>query len=156
MIYNLCLRYTGNEEDAKDAAQEVFIKLYRNLSKYNFKCKFSTWAYKIAINSCIDGIRKKNTRPQTENIEGSFIFEDNAESPVDALILKESLKNIEAVINRMPDEYKKFIVLRDINGFSYQDIAEITNLNLGTVKSKISRARQCLKTQLTGSKEEVE
>lgn len=149
MIYNICYRYFLNEEDAKDITQEVFIKIYRGLKKYNFGCKFSTWIYKIAVNSCIDQLRKRKSRPKEDELD-KYVYqiEDSAQSPLGALISKENLENVEGVIKSLPEEYKSVIYLRDVEGYSYQEISFILDQNIGTVKSRISRGRDLIKKRL--------
>lgn len=144
-IYNVCHRFFNNAEDAQDAAQEVFIKIYRNLNKYNFKCKLSTWAYRIAVNSCIDILRRKKAEPRTQPLDETFAL-PAGESPADAVISKDTLKNVGEAIGKLKAEYRAAVVLRDVMGFSYQDISEITGAkSVGTVKSRISRARNSLR-----------
>lgn len=146
MIYNICYRYFNNDEDAKDLTQEIFIKIYRNLNHFNFTCKFSTWVYRIAANACIDQLRKKQARPQTVEMDERLIqVGDSAQGPAEALITKDSLKNLGSAISKLPEDYRLMIVLRELQGLSYQEITEITGEKSGTVKSRLSRARQCLR-----------
>lgn len=140
-----------NENIVEDLAQEVFIKIYKNISKFNEESSLYTWIYRITMNTCIDQIKKEkkityiNTYVETDDGELEVQLEDENQR-VDIImenkIRKESL--IKA-IKSLPSEQRALIVLRDIRQFKYMEIAEMLNLNLGTVKSKISRARQALK-----------
>ncbi|MBO5143733.1 MAG: sigma-70 family RNA polymerase sigma factor [Clostridia bacterium] len=140
-----------NENIVEDLAQEVFIKVYKNISKFNEDSSLYTWIYRIAMNTCIDQIKKEkrfsyiSTYVETEDGELEMQLEDESQKLdeiVENKIRKESL--IKA-IKSLPAEQRALIVLRDIRQFKYMEIAEMLNLNLGTVKSKISRARQTLK-----------
>ena len=140
-----------NENIVEDLAQEVFIKIYKNISKFNEESSLYTWIYRITMNTCIDQIKKEkkityiNTYLETDDGEVEIQQEDENQR-VDIImenkIRKESL--IKA-IKSLPSEQRALIVLRDIRQFKYMEIAEMLGLNLGTVKSKISRARQALK-----------
>ena len=157
MIYNLAYRVFNNLSDAEDIVQEVFIKVYRNLYKCQGKQSIKPWVYSIAYNTCIDEIRKrkgKNNIPidkQIEGNEGNFSFEiaSNDLTPDKVLIEKESIQEIEKAINSLNADAKTLIFLRDIKGFSYNDISEITNIGIGTIKSRLNRARNSLRKILT-------
>lgn len=153
MIYNIAYRMTGNPDDASDMTQEVMIKLFKNLDSFNQKSKFSTWVYRVATNTCLDEL-KKIRRKQTlsldaeyETDDGSVSFEQEDLSPTpDEQAETNELKDIVArAITRLGEEHRAVIVLRDIKGLSYGEIAEILNCSDGTVKSRLSRARAKLK-----------
>lgn len=154
-IYNFCYRMTNNKEDAEDLAQEVFIKVYRSLRLFKGNSKFSTWIYRIAYNTCIDKHRKKK---MIHIISLSPAGEDNENkdmdlpyqglSPEERLLRKEQLMNLQLCIEALRPEYKSVIILRDIQNHTYEEIAEILNIPLGTVKSHISRARLSLRDAL--------
>ena len=150
--YNIALRYMKNEEDALDALQESFIKIYRHLPKFNEQSRFDTWVYRIVVNSCNDMLRKNSKISYSDNIYRSddendveIEIADNAPGPEKTLERKEDSKYIIECLNKLNDEHREIVVLRDINGFSYEEIAEILDCSIGTVKSKISRARQKFK-----------
>lgn len=153
MIYNLAYRMFNNEADAEDITQEVFLKIYRNIEKCEGKQSIKTWAYTITYNTCIDEIRKrkgKNNISLDNNIEGddnSYNFEiaSNEPTPENTLISKEYFKEIENAVNKLSEVNKTLIYLRDIKGLSYNEISEIMSINIGTVKSKLNRARLALK-----------
>lgn len=153
MVFNIAYRVFGNTEDAKDMAQEVFIKFYKNIKKCDNSKSVKTWIYTIAYNTCIDEVRKRKGKSTVsidkdiDTDEGSFSKQlpSNEVTPENAVINKEKTIMIQKAINKLSEEHKILIVYRDINGFSYSEIAEITNLSLGTVKSRLSRARNSLK-----------
>ena len=162
MVFNLCYRFLGNYEDADDCAQEVFIKVYRSLKKFRFECNFTTWLYRITVNTCKNKLksleyrlrfkkmRLNNNRPHEENASQSVEIGDETYSPDSSLRRNEISQLIQEAVNRLPAPQKMVVVLRDMEGRSYEEIAEITGFKLGTVKSKLSRARQELREILRG------
>lgn len=143
-----------NENIVEDLAQEVFIKIYKNLSKFNEESSLYTWIYRITMNTCIDQIKKEkkftyiNTYVETDDGEIEVQIEDENQRVDTILENKIRQESIIKAIKSLPSEQRALIVLRDIRQFKYMEIAEMLDLNLGTVKSKISRARQSLKESL--------
>lgn len=133
-IYNLAWRMTGNIEDAKDLTQETFMKAYLYLKSYNSKFKFQSWLYKITTNLCRDFKKKYSNEFKDLSITNSSNKEVN--------LLK---SEIYQTILELPREYKEIIILRHIQGLSYEEISDILNISLGTVKSRIYRAREIFK-----------
>lgn len=160
-LFNLVYWFLGDYHEANDCAQETFIKVFKSVNKFRFESAFSTWLYRIALNTCKNRIKSsayrwkkktvsletsggsKNGNPSSEIVNGS-------PTPVMALEKKEKIMRIQKAINSLPEEQNQVVVLRDIQGFSYQDISDITGLNLGTVKSRLARGRLELKNQLKG------
>ena len=140
--YNIAFRYMGNEEDALDVMQESFIKIYRHLDKFNGQSRFDTWVYRIVVNTASDMLRK-NKRNEHDDI--LIEIADHDPGPEEQLEKKEESGYILSCLNRLADEHKEVLILRDINGFAYDEIAKMLDCSMGTVKSKISRARQKLK-----------
>lgn len=149
--YNIAFRYLHNQEDALDALQESFIKIYRNLSKFNHESSFDTWVYRIVVNTCNDMLKKSKNRPQTEGMhkdnDGEYVMEipDYTNLPENRLLEKESASHLMHCLEQLAVEQKEIILLRDIQGFSYEEISKILQCSIGTVKSRISRARQKLR-----------
>ncbi|MFO7294684.1 MAG: sigma-70 family RNA polymerase sigma factor [Clostridia bacterium] len=149
-IYNYCYRMTNNREDAEDLAQEVFIKVYRNLKSFKRDSRFSTWIYRIAYNTCVDRYRKSkkldtvslNYGKDEDAVEIQLVSDDPL--PEEEVIKKERYRKLQACIASLKPEYKTALILRDIQNYSYAEIAEILQVPLGTVKSHISRARAAL------------
>jgi RNA polymerase sigma-70 factor (ECF subfamily) len=158
-IFNLCYRLLGDYHEADDTAQDVFIKVYRHIKGFRFESAFSTWLYQVAINTC----KNKLTSSEFQNREkmvrlhnpsqGDDDFkdiEDKNISPLAVLEKRERTLLIHKAIQALPNEQKEVIVLRDIQGLSYEEIALATGQKSGTVKSRIARARLALRQQLKG------
>lgn len=163
IVYNIAFRMFGASEDVKDISQEVFLKVYRNLQHFDEKSAFSTWMYRIAMNTCIDEMRKRKGKQtysleeELEDTEGSYQkqFADDGETPEQSIMRKETQSEILKALDTLSEEHKIAIILRDIRGFSYEEIAEMTDTTLGTVKSRISRARLQLKEEILKSREQI-
>ncbi|MDF2612603.1 MAG: sigma-70 family polymerase sigma factor [Clostridia bacterium] len=161
VIYNICLRMLTKEQDAYDATQEVCIKIWKEIHNFKGESKLKTWIYRIATNQCLDRLRKTKNRQeislfqQGENEDEEWIIDKpseqkNTEQIVENKALQDVLKQ---AISELKEEHKVIIVLRDLNDYAYDEIAEILNISLGTVKSRISRARLALKKILEQNKE---
>lgn len=153
-IANFVFRMVGNYETALDLSQEVFIKVYGSLERYNPEFKFSTWIYKIASNTAIDHLRKQSV-PVTslysvsgDDEEFELPIPAKGPSPERALEHSERSAQIEEVISKLPPRYRELIVLRHVSELSYDEIAEVTGLPLGTVKNRIFRAREAMRKHL--------
>lgn len=151
MIFNLCLNITGDYDEAVDCSQEVFIKMYKNLRRFEFRSSLSTWLYSIAVNTCrdhlssayrkrkvpIDGI--ENTLDTGKSGSPDFLFERS-----------EQERAVREAIAKLPEEERVLVVLRDLEERSYEEIVEITGIKDGTVKSRLSRGRRRLRGMLEG------
>ncbi|MEA1960455.1 MAG: sigma-70 family RNA polymerase sigma factor [Bacillota bacterium] len=157
-VYSLAFRYMGNEEDAYDAAQETFIKAYRSLRTFKGDASFSTWIYRITTNVCLDEIRRRKRRILPLSLDEPLATTDGNEvekeipdnSPTVDLLYeqKEFSQYIQSLLDEMKPEHKTAIILRDIMDLSYEEIAEVLHCSIGTVKSRLSRARNVLKKKL--------
>lgn len=150
-VFSTIYYMVKNEHEVEDIAQEVFVKIYKNLKNFKEESSLYTWIYRITINVCIDEIKKKKNvvyideKLQTDEGEVEFQLEDESKGP-DELAEDEELKRkLTECIRKLPVDQSTMIILRDIKGFTYMEIAEMTKMNLGTVKSKINRARASLK-----------
>lgn len=155
-VYNIAYRMMGNEEDAKDAAQEALIKVYKNIGNFRGDSGFSTWIYRIAVNACKDELRKKKHNvvsmdKEMETDEGSFKheFADQSLKPDELLEQSELNEIVQSSIQDLPEQNRVAIILRDIQGFSYEDISKVLDCPVGTVKSRINRGRKLLKDILS-------
>ena len=138
----------------EDIAQEVFIKIYKNLSKFNEQSSLYTWIYRITMNACYDEIKKEqkiktfSTYIEVDDHEEEVEIEDETQDVENIIENKFDKQMLIKAIKNLPSESRALIVLRDIRGFSYWEISDMLKLKLGTVKSKISRARFALKNEL--------
>jgi len=158
-LFNLCFRFLGDHQEANDSAQEVFVKIYRSLKRFRLESAFSTWLYRIAVNTCKNKLksseyRRKKKMVHLDNpgtVEGkTHVLEmrDDTQSPLLELERKERLNLIRRAIDSLPPAQKMVVVLRDLEELSYENIANITGYSLGTVKSRLSRARLDLRKKL--------
>lgn len=160
-IFNLCYRFLGDYEEANDSAQEAFVKAYGSLNTFRLESAFSTWLYRIAVNACKNKLGSSAYKAKRKTVsldnpgnpsDGPLPMEipNGAPSPLARMEEKEKMVLVQRALDALPTEFKMVVTLRDVEGFSYEDIAEITGLNLGTVKSRIARARTDLRNKLTG------
>jgi len=161
-LYNLCYWFLGDGQEANDSAQEVFIKVFRSLRKFRFESAFSTWLYRIAANTCKNRLKSSEFRQKAKRVrfdnpgkieDGQYAEEiqDKTSSPMIELEKKERMMLIHKAIASLPTDQSTVVVLRDIEGLSYEEVANITGINSGTVKSRLSRARQQLRKKLRGT-----
>ena len=149
-LLNFIYRTTGDRERAEDLVQEVFVRVYRHIHRFDRSKKFSTWIYTIASNLAKNELRNRSRNPlvlfQTlrrnwQDEDRPLQFEDPASRP-DDLFRKRHLRDlVEAAVQKLPPHHRQVFVLRELEGKSYEEIAEITSCNLGTVKSRLNRAR---------------
>ncbi len=149
-ITGYVFRIVGDHESSLDVTQEVFIKVYNSLHRYSSEYKFSTWLYRIAHNAAIDHLRRNSINAQsleTENADGSYQLqiESTCRSPEKDREISEWRTEIGQVIKLLPDAYKQLIILRHANDLSYDEIADICALPLGTVKNRLFRAREMMR-----------
>lgn len=151
-IYNLCLRMTGNPEDAADLSQEAFIKAWRNLGTFQFESAFSTWLYRLASNTCLDFLRSLKRRPQVsltvEDADGeaqTLDLPDPAPTPEEAAVSKEERELLARAMQALDDQQRQILTLRVVNELSYAEIAGILDIKEGTVKSRLARTRDALR-----------
>lgn len=160
-VFNIAYRIIGNYDDANELAQEVFIKIFKSIKNFKEDSSFSTWVYKIATNTCLDELRKRKNKQvvyideSIKSEDGDFHREIKSEkySPSEYLEKKELREFVQQEILSLPEEYRTVIILRDFQGFSYDEISKILNCPEGTVKSRINRARQRLKNIFKDKKE---
>ena len=150
-VYNVALRITGNAEDAADMAQEAFIKAFNSISSFKGDSRFSVWLYRIVSNVSVDFLRSKARRPSSslsiENEEGETVeleIADESLSPEKLLETKLSSQAVRRGLDSLPEDYRQILLLREIQGLSYDEIAQVLDIEIGTVKSRIFRARKKL------------
>ena len=150
-VYAITQRMTGNSEDAADMTQETFIKAYNSLSSFRGDSKFSVWLYRIATNVCLDFLRSRSRKPTVslsmEDDDGEETQLDIADESQSPEVLLERGLTRDAVrrgLNALPPDYRQILLLREIQGLSYEEISDVLDLEVGTVKSRIFRARKRL------------
>lgn len=154
-LVNYLFRMLRNEEDAHDLAQEVFIKIYAALDRFDDRYRFSTWLFRVAQNAAIDRIRKRRlkvvslSRPTSDGGDGGeWELPGNHPTPYRTLRNAERGEAIQQAIDSLPTEYRELITLRHYGELSYDEIATLKSMPLGTVKNKLFRGRQMLKERL--------
>jgi len=141
-IYNLCYRMMRNQQDAEDMLQESMLKAWRKLKSFKQSSSFSTWLHRIAVNTCLDTIRK-NKKKKSVSVEemdefGKHIVDDKASNFEDATLEKDVVQN---ALSQLKERERIIIILKDVQGYSYEEIAQILECPMGTVRSRLSRAR---------------
>ena len=156
MLWRVCWHYTHHQEDAADCLQEAMLKAWKAIKTYRGECSLKTWLYRIAATVCLDFLRKQKRLPPTESADE--LAEDEGFTPVDAsptpdeaVIRQESADHIRAAIDALPAEMRTAIILYALQGMQYEEIAEVTSTSVGTVKSRINRARQKIAAYLADS-----
>ena len=157
-IYNIAYRFVGDAEEANDLAQEIFTAAYQNLKKFRGDAKFSTWLFQIATNRGKNKFKylkrrgyflnRGQTDDEDERDTGQRAIPDESMNPEDILASKQVQKIVQDVINELEPDHKEIVILRDIEGFSYDEIARILDLPEGTTKSRLHRARMVVKEKL--------
>ena len=149
-LLNFIYRTIGDREKAEDLVQEVFIRVYRHLHRFDPTKKFSTWAYTIASNLAKNELRNRSRNPlvlfqtlssRNEEDDRPLQFEDTSSRPDDLYRKRHLRALVEQTVAQLPEHHRQVFVLRELEGKSYEEIAEITDCNLGTVKSRLNRAR---------------
>ena len=155
LVFSIMLKMIRNPQEAEDLTQEAFMKAFNSLSSFNDEFAFSTWLMKIASNNCIDYLRKRKLRTYSihepiqykdEKIE--IDIPDQDAGPEKKMIQSEKREIIENAINELPERYRHVIILRHKEEKSYEEISELLNLPLGTIKAQIFRAREILNKKL--------
>lgn len=163
-VYNIALQMFKNEHDAYDASQEVLIKVYRNLNKFKFESAFSTWLHRLAMNTCIDEYRKRkrhmtHTTSMDQHSSESDApvrqYKDPNRTPEEQVLQQEVVGEVREALESLKEEQKMIIIYRDINGMTYDEIAQVYECSLGTVKSRIARARKALKDHIIHQRQNV-
>ena len=150
-VYNLALRTVGNEEDAADMTQEVFLRAYRALGTFRGESKFSVWLYRLTTNVCIDFLRSRGRRPtvsltaadEDEEPQELDVADDRFD-PVQSLERAELRRAVQRGLASLPEDYRRILMLRELSGLSYAEIGQVLRLEEGTVKSRLFRARKKL------------
>jgi RNA polymerase sigma-70 factor (ECF subfamily) len=156
-VYNTAYRMSGSYDDASDIAQEAFVRAWNNLKSFRGDSAFSTWLYRIVTNVFLDDRKKKRSRREHQSLDEAFDldessvtrqFEDPAPGPEELAEGDERRRVLDRAINSLPEAQRVMVVLYHTQGLAYEEIAEITQLPMGTVKSRLNRARFALRDRL--------
>jgi len=154
-VYNISYRMLGEAQSASDATQVAFVRAFEALSGFRGEAAFKTWLYRIAVNVCLDEIRRRESGPlslTTEDERGESPVEreipDESDEPAGRAEQRERQEVVHAALTCLPEDFRAIIVLYDINGLSYQEISDTLQVPLGTVKSRLNRARHALREEL--------
>jgi len=160
-VYNLAYRMSGNYDDASELAQEAFIKAFKSIGSFRADSEFGTWIYRITLNVCYDFLRKNKKQAVisiSEVGEDGYIIQNiqsNDITPSEYAESRETIREITEAIDTLKKEQRTMIILRDIEGFTYNEIAKILKISEGTVKSRINRARITLSNILSAKLEHL-
>ncbi len=148
MLWRVCWHYTHHQEDAADCLQEAMLKAWRAIGTYRGECALSSWLYRIASTVCLDFLRKQKRLPQTDSAdelaESGFAPVDTSPTPDEAALKAESSEQLQAAIDSLPGDMRTVLILYALEGQGYEEIAGVMNTSVGTVKSRLNRARQKL------------
>lgn len=157
-IFHLAYRMLGNIQEAEDVVQETFLRVYINLERYDPAQKFSTWIYRIGTNLCIDHLRKRK-RKKDVSLDANVYDSDSADGydlmpadeqhrPDNQLVLSETKRQIRDMLDQLPDQYKSIVILRYLHDMSLQEISEVLDLPVTTIKTRLHRGREFLRNRL--------
>lgn len=144
----MCRRLAGNDADALDATQEALLAIVRGLPRYDGRAAFTTWSYRVATNACLDELRRRSRRP-VAGLPDVEVHDDGGPPPVDEQV--SDRLDLDGALRQLPAEFRAPVVLRDVAGLDYAQIAEVLDLRPGTVRSRIARGRAHLARLLGGN-----
>ncbi|PZN07696.1 MAG: RNA polymerase subunit sigma-24 [Bacillota bacterium] len=156
-VYNLCLRLVGQPADAADVAQEVFLRVYSHLDRFRGDARFRTWLYRVAVNTCRDELRRRRRRPapaaasSTGHPPAGAAGDGGSGDPARAVLAREAQAEIQAALGRLPEPFRAAVVLRDVHGLSYEEVAAVLGVATGTAKSRVHRGRVLLRDMLAAA-----
>jgi RNA polymerase sigma-70 factor (ECF subfamily) len=144
-VFNMAYQFCGSRQEAEDLTQEIFLKLYNSLSKFDFEKNFTAWLLTLTKNYLIDEYRRtKWEKTQRDDFDERVLSQTSLSGPEETLVRKETRTLIWKGLNQLSSEMRMAVILRDLQGRSYEEMAEILKLPLGTVKSRVNRARIAL------------
>ena len=155
-MYAVALRMCGNPEDAQDCLQEAMLRIYRAINGFKAQSSFSTWVYRITMNTCLAELRQRTNRPVASLdtlLDAGWSPVDPGETPEKHALAGDMRRQLQVFIHELPEDMRAAIVLRDIEGYSYDEIATMLEANVGTIKSRISRGREKLREKIASRPE---
>ena len=150
LIHAVCARLAGNPADADDATQEALIAIVRGLPRFDGRAAPRTWMYRVATNACLDELRRRGRRPRL-GLDDALAERPDPAPPVDRSVTDRL--TLDDALARLPEEFRVAVVLRDVQGMDYAQIAEVLQIPIGTVRSRIARGRQALAADLDGNQD---
>ena len=149
-IFNLCYRMLQQFEEADDATQDTFLKAYRSLKQFRGDASLKTWLCRIARNECLNRLRHENMASLDQQLTTDYSFQiaNSTPSPLELIEQQETQSIVHEAINKLPHQYRLVITLFHLNGLSYEEISQVMEIPMGTVKTHIFRARELLKSKL--------
>jgi RNA polymerase sigma-70 factor (ECF subfamily) len=139
-VYNIALRVSGNAKDAEEITQDVFIKVYKNLKRFAFRSSFRTWVYRITMNTAIN-FKKRESREEEKRLHYGCVLDDASNDKEKS---RDNADMASVLLDRLGRRHKDCVILREIEGLSYEEISKALNININTVRSRLKRARQKL------------
>ena len=149
-VYNLALGYTGRHHDAEEIAQTVFVKVWKALPQFRGASAFTTWLYRLTLNPSTDHYRRERKRRGDLSLDDPDLspIRDAAPSPEEIVIQREEEAILRKALAELPEQHRVILILREMDGLDYQEIAQVLDLEMGTVKSRLARARRALREKL--------
>ena len=154
-VYAIAFRMMGNSEDAQDVTQEAFLRAFQAIRKFREDASFNTWLYRIVVNVCHDELDRRKRRPATmtemtrDDDASRFLdIPSSEESPEDLYLRRERQHALLGAIEQLPDIYRNVVILHDLEGMQYDEIAAVLHTNIGTVKSRVNRGRNLLREKI--------
>ncbi|MEL7061695.1 MAG: sigma-70 family RNA polymerase sigma factor [Acidobacteriota bacterium] len=150
MVYNLAFRLSGRHEQAEDLSQEVFLRIHRHLHRFDGRSSLKTWIYRVTLNHCRSKLGRKRwpTRPLREESEDGVELIERRRGPEERALAEDAARRVQRALDEVPPVFREAVVLRDLEGLTYEEIAEILQIRLGTVRSRIARGRERLRQRL--------
>lgn len=151
MVFSLALRMSGNREEAADMTQETFLRVYRHLGRFRGRSSLKTWIYRITVNCCRTKLRKRSRRKLEGPLESFEELADERSGPEQRTLGHDLGRRLAAAIGELPVVFREAVLLRDVQGLSYVEIGDVLGVRIGTVRSRIARGRERLRSRLEES-----
>lgn len=163
MVFNLALRLSGDRERAADLSQEIFLRVFRHLDGFRGRSSLKTWIYRVAVNHCRSRLRRRSQVVEAltagrggrggerEDADPLDELVDPRRSPEERALASDAERVLQEALARLPAAYREAVVLRDVEDLTYEEIAEVLGVRIGTVRSRIARGRRCLAEELRES-----
>ena len=147
-VYRVCLRVLGSASEAEDATQEVFLRVFEKASTFSGRSQFSTWLHRVAVNHCLNAIQKRERNRTLPLVAaaGEDGLPSSEREPLEIVAAAEERELLDVLLDQLRPDHRAVLVLREIEGLSYREIADVVQIPIGTVMSRLSRARECLKS----------